>query len=80
MDLTRSPGNARRTAADDGERKRISAYTALLAIHDYAEAARDALRSNDDNDARHNVAVLRGLAELAAVQLHSLTPEYSVLR
>jgi hypothetical protein len=53
-------------------------YSALLAIDDYAEAAREALRGGDDSDARLKVAVLRGLAELAAIQLHSLAPEYSV--
>jgi hypothetical protein len=46
-----------------------AAYAALLTVDDYSEEARQALRDGDGDDARHSIAVLSGLIEVAAAQL-----------
>jgi hypothetical protein len=49
--------------------RRASAYSSLLLVDTYSEEARQALRDGDFADARHSIAVLRGLIEVAAAQL-----------
>jgi hypothetical protein len=50
-------------------RARAAVYSATLAGDDYLEEAREALRAGDDAAARHHLAVLRGIIEVALGQL-----------
>ena len=55
-------------------------YAATLAIHDYDEAVRDALREGDDAEARNCLEVIRAIVDVAIGQLPKPSSENRVLQ
>jgi hypothetical protein len=56
-----------------------TAYTATLAADAYLEQTREALRGDDDSDARHCLAVIAAIVEVAIAQLRKPSSEYSTI-